>query len=128
MPGTLSYASPSGVFPQMLCTAFASIDSWPVVGSEYPDGNYQSRVDGVNPRMGWSQTHRLKFAQWTTLAAFWVTKRGGLKPFYFYPNPTQYDPTGNNTTGRYTVRFDGPLSGTYDLPRWVAGLKLIEVA
>jgi phage-related protein len=128
MPGTLLYAAPSAVFPYGLYTNFGWSDAWPTVQGDYADGTRQVRADGVNPRHSWTVAQRRTYAQWSSLKAFWVSMRGGLTPFYFYPNPAQYDATGVSTIGRYTVRFEGELAATYDNPRWPVQLKLVEVA
>ena len=128
MPGTLAYAAPSAVFPGGLYTALSLGDTWPNVQVAYPDGNQQARSDGANPRHSWTIAQRRTYAQYTTLKNFWTSMRGGLTPFYFYPNPAQYDATGVSTVGRYTVRFEGELAVTYDSPRWPVQLKLVEVA
>ena len=127
MPGTLAYAAPTLVMPGNLCTAFSIATAWPEVTNGYPDGNYEGRVDGVNPRHQWALSQRLTYAAWLALKALWSSTRGYL-PFYFYPNPQQFDATGANTVGRYVVRFDGQFPSTYGLPRWDVSLSLIEIA
>jgi hypothetical protein len=127
MPGTLLYAAPATVLPQALWAAFAPTDTWPTVLNTYADGNYQARSDGSQARRAWRLTRRLTFAQWILLEAFWVARRGGYDSFWFYPLFADYDATGASTVGRYTVRFDGQFSTTFQLGRSNAQLALIEL-
>jgi len=128
MPGTLLYAVPALVLPGNLCTAFTLTAAWPLVQNAYPDGNYQSRADGVNARHQWALSQRLTYAAWIALRAFWTSVRGPLASFYFYPDPRLRDGTGASATGRYTVRFDGQFPTTYGMPRWDVSLSLVELA
>jgi len=64
------------------------------------------------------------------LKAFWDNQQGGAVPFVFYNLiEGSYDPTGNSTQGRYTVRFQGSWSQSTGLARTdVLQLQLIEIA
>jgi phage-related protein len=128
MPGTLLYAAPATVLPQSLWAAFVLTDTWPTVCDPYPDGNFQVRCDGVNPRLAWKLTRKLTYAKWTALKAFWEAQRGGYAPFYFYPMFANYDATGVSATGRYTVRFDGQFPSTFGLARGSSDFGLIQLA
>ena len=128
MPGTLLYAAPATVLPGNLCTAFAQTTAWPLTQNNYPDGNFQTRADGVNGRHQWGVNQRLTYPTWVALKNFWLATRGPLTAFYFYPDPRLRDATGASATGRYTVRFDGEFPSTYGMPRWDVSLSLIEVA
>jgi hypothetical protein len=72
------------------------------------------------------------------LYSFYEGQNGGLVPFLYY-NPfdvaagqepgSNYDSTGNNTQGRYTVVFRGNWAQSTDVCRTnVSGLLLVEVA
>ena len=126
MPGTLAYAAPTAVLPSNLCTSFVEPRAWPNVANDYADGNFQVRTDGANPRHSWNLSQRIPYATWAALKAFYNSVH--LGPFYFYPNPANYDATGASTTGRYTVRFDGQFPSTYNMPRWDVSFSLLEIA
>jgi hypothetical protein len=93
----------------------------------YADGRYQAEVQAGASRKAWEIGKLLTFAQWLTLSAFYESSNGPQKPFYWYPNVADYDPTGSYSEGRYLVRFDGALSRTYRLGRQEASLRLIEI-
>jgi hypothetical protein len=131
MPGSLQLASvpEDCVLPYSLCSAVREDIAWPVVvAGPYADGRQQQRVDGDYSRRSWSLTKRLTPAQWTTLLAFHVARKGSHEPFFWYPKQADDDPTGASPTGRYTVRFEGPLSVSYDLGRVHCSFQLVEVA
>lgn len=113
MPANLLSASPSLVLPNSLFTSFSETLSFPVlIQSAYHDNHVERSIiaDGVNtPRAlrSWTCTKRLTASQYTLLRAFWVTLDGGLRPFFFYPDPRQYDSSGNSSTGRINAVFVG---------------------
>lgn len=137
MPGSVANASPTSVFPQTLCTAFAEIRDFPLLISEYHDGTRQRGQLGSTSRRTFKQSKRLTAAQNTTLKTFWDSVSGGLLPFLFY-NPfepgsgaigSNYDATGNNTQGRYTVVFRGGWQQTTELGRTaIPAIEFAEVA
>ncbi|MBE0660788.1 MAG: hypothetical protein IH602_24050 [Bryobacteraceae bacterium] len=128
MPGNVASAVATAVLPSSLCSVFRAARAWPVSESGgYADGRYQAEVQAEASRKSWEIGKLLTFAQWLTLSAFYESSNGAQKPFYWYPNVADYDPTGSYTTGRYLVRFDGALSRTYRLGRQEASLRLIEI-
>ena len=67
-----------------------------------------------------------------TLAAFYVACKGKHAPFYFYygyeTSPLfTTGPTGAETAGRYTVRFDCDWKQEWALARGEVDLQLVEV-
>ena len=128
MPGTLAYAAPTAVFPGGLYTAISQNNEWPNQAVAYPDGNQQVRTDGANGRHSWTVSQRRTYVQFMAFKAFWAAMRGPLVPFYFYADPKYYDASGVSTAGRYTVRFDGEMAASYDMPRWSVQLRIIEIA
>jgi phage-related protein len=126
MPGSVANAAPSAVLPWSLCRAFVHQREYPLVENEYRNGESQRSVQASNSRKRWRLTKRLAPAQLEALRDFYEARRGSQEPFYFYDpwetNPKfSYDPTGQATQGRYTVRFEGAWEQS-------AGIGLIEVA
>lgn len=75
---------------------------------------------------------RLTPAKLAELYAFWLARKGGLEPVYFYDshetNPRfTSDPTGATLSGRYTVRFDSAWSESAGQVRGHAEIVLIEL-
>jgi hypothetical protein len=131
MPNNLKQASPVGVFPNSLSTAFTDSRVFPTLQAVQNDGSFVTSLitDTVNVPTSiksWKLTKRLpKDASllpspyntiqagqdMVTLRNFFNSHMGNAIPFYFYdfldPDPGYfYDPTGNSEIGRYTVRFD----------------------
>ena len=128
MPGNVAAAVASAVMPSSLCSVFRETRAWPVHESGgYTDGLYQAAVQAEVSRKSWEIGKLLTFSQWLSLSAFYDSSNGPQKPFYWYPNVADYDPTGSYTAGRHLVRFDGALSRTYRLGRQEASLRLIEI-
>jgi hypothetical protein len=128
MPGNVAAAVATAVMPSSLCSVFREARTWPVRESGgYADGRYQAEVQVESSRKSWEIGKHLTFAQWLALNTFFEACKGAQKPFFWYPNVADYDPTGSYTERRYLVRFDGALSRTYRLGRQEAGLRLIEI-
>jgi hypothetical protein len=128
MPGNVAAAVATAVMPSSLCSVFREARAWPVRESGgYSDSRYQAEVQAETSRKAWEIGKLLPFAQWLSLSQFFDTCNGAQKPFLWYPNVADYDPTGFYTEGRYLVRFDGALSRTYRLGRQEASLRLIEI-
>ena len=128
MPGNVAAAVATAGMPSSLCSGFREAWAWPVRESGgYVDGRYQAEVQAESSRKAWEIGKLLTFAQWLALYSFFETRNGAQKPFYWYSNIADYDPTGSYTTGRFLVRFDGALSRTYRLGRQEASLRLIEI-
>lgn len=136
MPGNLAAASPSGVLPNSTFTAFVESLSFPMlVESSYHDNTIERSLitDSVNTPVAlrsWKLAKRITTSQLSSLLTFFtVTTLGGLKPFYAYPDPRQYDATGSSVVGRITCVFRGGWSqsltpGRHDVP----SLELLEIA
>ena len=138
MPGNLQSASPSGVMPASLSTAFTESREYAQLQNQYRDGTIQRSQLAQTSRRTFRLSKRLSASVLSALHSFWVSQKGGLTPFAFY-NPfevtsgqqigSNYDPTGNSTQGRVTVVFRGPWAQATDLARSnVQGLELVEVA
>ena len=138
MPGTLQSASPNGVMPASLSTAFTESREYAQLQNQYRDGTIQRSQLAQTSRRTFMLSKRLSANDLSTLSGFWAARKGGLMPFAFY-NPfdvasgqqigSNYDPTGNSTQGRVTVVFRGPWAQATDLARSnVQGLELVEVA
>jgi phage-related protein len=125
MPGSVENAAPSAVLPWSLSRAFVRSQEYPLIENEYAGGESQRSMLASNSRKRWRLAKRLTPAQLVTLREFYEARGGPTEPFYFYDpwetNPKfSYDPTGQATQGRYTVRFEGAWEQS-------AGLGLIEV-
>jgi len=147
MPNSVSPANPTQVLPQSLSTAFTASRDWTVDSNQYAGGEYQGSIPlAYDPggtgltqpfqssRRSWQLTKRLTSTDWTALLNFWKTVGGCQNEFWFYdPYETvpqfSYDASGQQTSGRYAVRFNGDLTYSLSMARPVqVNLSLLEVA
>jgi len=133
MPGSVQNAAPLTVLPASLSQAFTHEREYPVLDNEYRNGESQRSVQAANSRKRWKLAKRLTPTQLAALRDFYDARKGPTEPFYFYdPWETipkfSYDPTGQATQGRYTVRFAGPWKQSASLSRTDLSLELIELA
>ena len=133
MPGNVSNAAPSTVLPRVLARQFSRASEYPVLVNEYKNGEAQTGARAATARGRWQFTGRWTNAARQAFRAFFLARSGGLEPFYFYDpwytDPRfSYDPTGAETAGRHTVRFEGPWSDALELGLGTASIGLIEVA
>ena len=132
MPGSVQNAAPSTVFPQTLCRAFAHARQYLVIDNEYRNGESQRSVQASNSRKRWRLAKRLAPGQLQALRDFYAARRGLAEAFYYYdPYETSpkfsWDPTGQATVGRYTVRFECPWSQDVGIGRAEVEIELVEV-
>ena len=130
MPGNLNDAVPNGVMPRALCTAFSESREYVQLQTQYHDGAIQRSQLAQTSRHTFSLSQRLTAVLAIALKAFWDSQQGAAVPFVFYNLiEGSYDPTGNSTQGRYTVRFQGAWSQNTGLARTdIPQLQLIEIA
>ena len=133
MPGSVENAAPSTVLPQSLCRAFTHERAYPLIENEYKNGESQRSVLATNSRKRWRLTKRLTPAALQALRTFYDARNGTTEPFYFYdPHDTNpkfsYDPTGQVTTGRYTVRFNSDWQQSSGPGRSDVEIELLELA
>jgi phage-related protein len=133
MPGSVEKAAPSAVLPWSLSRAFVRSQEYPVLDNEHADGESQRSVLASNSRKRWLLAKRLAPAQLTALRDFYDARKGPQEPFYFYdPWNTSprfsYDPTGQATQGRYTVRFEGGWEQSATIGLIEVSLELVELA
>ncbi|MCC6394791.1 MAG: hypothetical protein IT167_29630 [Bryobacterales bacterium] len=133
MPGSVQNAAALTVMPSSLSRAFAHERAYPVVESEYRNGESQRSVQAATSRRRWRLAKRLAPAQLGTLREFYDARKGPTEPFYFYdPYETSpkfsTDPTGQAIAGRYTVRFASEWNQSVDLGRADVNIELIELA
>jgi hypothetical protein len=133
MPGSVQNAAPLTVMPASLSRAFIHEREYPALDNEYRNGESQRSVQAGNSRKRWRLTKRLMPAQLAALRDFYEARRGPSEPFYFYDpwetNPKfSYDPTGQATQGRYTVRFEGGWEQSVGLGRCDVSIVLVELA
>lgn len=138
MPGNLNPAvvGSSVVLPNSLYTSLTETLVYPILIQQgYHDNTIERSLvtDTVNspaPLRAWRFTKRLTVAQFDLLDTFCnVTVSGGLRAFYFYVKPVDFDATGASATGRVTCVFRGAWGqslgvGLHD----VAAIEIIEVA
>jgi len=116
-----------------LCRAFTHTREYPVIDNEYRNGESQRSVEASTSRKRWRLAKRLTPAQLQALCDFYEARNGPAEPFYFYDpyetNPKfSYDPTGQATQGRHTVRFNCEWSQSVSLRRAEVEIELVEVA
>jgi hypothetical protein len=133
MPGSVQNAAPLTVMPASLSRSFAHERAYPVVESEYRNGESQRTVQAANSRKHWKLAKRLAPAQLASLRDFYDARKGPTEPFYLYdPYETSpkfsSDPTGQAVAGRYIVRFAGEWNQSVDLGRADVNVELIELA
>jgi len=133
MPGSVENAAPSTVLPWSLSTAFVRSQEYPVLDNEYAAGESQRSVHASNSRKRWRLTKRLAPAELAALRDFYEARKGPEEPFYFYDpwdsSPKfSYDPTGQQTQGRYTVRFEGAWEQSAGIGLIEVSLELVELA
>lgn len=131
MPNPVTPASPVGVLPKILASAFTVELRFESLINVYQDGASERAALALNPRHYFQLTRPLTPTERDTLWAFFLAHKG--IPFYVY-NPREtvppfsYDATGAATVGRYTVVFDGGYSESISHPRLQVGFALREVA
>lgn len=133
MPGSVQNATPATVMPQSLSRAFAHERAYPLIENEYKNGESQRAVLAVNSRKRWRLAKRLPPAALQSLRDFYDARNGVTEAFYFYdPYETgpqfSYDPTGQSTVGRYTVRFNSEWNQSCEPGRATVNVELIELA
>ncbi|HOQ47918.1 MAG TPA: hypothetical protein PK157_21595 [Bryobacteraceae bacterium] len=133
MPGSVTNAAPSTVLPWSLSRAFVRSQQYPAIENEYAGGESQRSVLASNSRKRWRLAKRLTPAELQALRDFYDARKGPEEPFYFYDvwetNPKfSYDPTGQATQGRYTVRFEGGWEQSAGIGLIEVTLELVELA
>lgn len=133
MPGSIQNAQPTTVLPQSLCRAFAHERAYPLIENEYKNGESQRSVLATTSRKRWRLSKRLAPTALRTLRDFYDARKGTTEAFYFYdPYETSpkfsYDPTGQVTTGRYTVRFNSDWQQSSGPARSDIDIELLELA
>jgi hypothetical protein len=130
LPGNLNAAVVVGVMPFSLCSAFQEELRLETLVNAYPDGSSDRFALAINVRHFFRMTRMVTAAQYTALWNFYHAHP--TDAFYFYNlretvPPWTWDPTGNQTVGRYLVVFDGSWSETIMMGRSQASLGLREV-
>jgi len=130
MPSSIQIATPSGIMPYALCTAFSESREYAQLQAQYHDATTERSQLAQTSRRTFKLAQLLTSVRVVALKAFWDGHQGGVVPFLFYNLPEgAYDPTGNSTQGRYTVVFRGNWSQTTNMLRTdVPQIELVEVA
>jgi hypothetical protein len=133
MPGNIANAVPVTVLPQMLCTAFQQTREIALQGNEYRNGESQRGLQVASSRRKWVLAGRLSASALAALRSFYLARRGGVEPFYYYdpfavvPIGSNYDLTGASAAGRVTVRFEGEWQQSMGMARTDIQIHLVEV-
>ena len=133
MPGSVQNATPATVLPLSLSRAFVHSREYPVIENEYRNGESQRSAKAANSRKRWQLAKRLAPAALQALRDFYEARSGPAEPFYFYDpyetNPKfTYDPAGQATAGRYTVRFNSEWNQSCGPGRADVEIELVELA
>lgn len=132
MPGSVSSASPTTVMPWSLAKAFSHSREFALIENEYKDGASQRSLQVATSRKSWRLSKRLAPADLEELRDFYDARHGSQQPFYTYDvtetSPKySYDETGVATTGRYTVRFEGPWQQSMGIARGEVEIAYAEI-
>jgi hypothetical protein len=131
MPGSVENAVVSTVLPWSLCKAFAHSREYIVLENQYLNGERQAKKLVLTSRKSWATQRHLTAAILLAFANFYDARKGPEEAFWFY-DPWDavftYDPTGTQTLGRYTVRFDGTWEQMCGAPMADINITLIESA
>jgi hypothetical protein len=133
VPGSVAAAAPTTVLPLSLCKAFVHSREYALVENEYRNGESQRSLLVASSRKSWRLAKRLTASAMKTLRDFYDARNGPQQSFYFYDvfetSPKfGYDPTGVATTGRYTVRFEGPWEQSCGMGRVDVNIALVQLA
>jgi len=133
MPLSVENAAPSTVLPWSPSRAFVRSQEYPVLDNEYAGGESQRSVLASTSRKRWRLAKRLAPTELAALRDFYEARKGLEEPFYFYDpwdaNPKfSYDTTGQQTQGRYTVRFEGGWEQSAGIGLIEVSLELVELA
>lgn len=134
MPGNVAYsATPTVVMPFSVSQSFVRRRAYQgLINTEYCDASADRSALVTNSRKSWTLAKNLTPAAMQTLRDFWIDRKGGTLPFYFYDGMEtvpkwSWDPTGASSTGRYIVRFEGGWSDEILLNRANATITLVEI-
>jgi hypothetical protein len=131
MPSNVALAVPATVLPRILARQFTRIRERPVLLAAYANGEAQTGAQVTVDRGRWRFTGR-----WTTTVrqafrAFYIARGGPLEAFWMYDpweSDFAHDPTGEDTYGRRTVRFEGAWQDALELGLSNVSLELVEIA
>lgn len=132
MPGNVQNAVAAATMPAHLADHFAVESQFPVRENVYADGRRQVAGIVAVDRKSFILTVPLTATKADAMVTFLNTIEWGAKPFYFYNRwetaNFSYDETGASVTGRYLVRWDGPIAITVGRPRSRMPARLKQVA
>src|SRR5438270_10129747 len=108
MPQNLNPANPVDVMPKNLCRSFQEDLRMEMLMNQYADGSSDRTALALNVRHYFRLAQGLTGPDWAAMWQFYIQHQA--KSFYFYNlretvPPFSYDPSGQNTIGRYTVAF-----------------------
>jgi hypothetical protein len=117
----------------MRFTALSKSSEWATGLATYPDGSSQRyTIPATAPRARFRVRARLGATAMAALRAFYAARKARKEPFFLYwpweTNPLfSHYPTGTETDGRYTVRFDSDWTQSQTLQRGEIELELVEI-
>jgi hypothetical protein len=130
MPASVQNAVATTVMPFFLARQFTASREVLVQENVYRDGERQLGLLADTSRKTFITTLAMTAAQLTAMRDFFLARKGGSEPFYFYYGPEchySYDPSGLGSEGRYTVIFLSPWEQVIGMGRSEASVQLIEV-
>ena len=115
MPHNLNPSEPTLVMPIGLMTAFEEVLFLDAQLNEYPDGRSTRRALAINPRHTFRVSRALTNYELDDLRGFYFAFARYGYAFWFYNlretvPPFDWDATGGDPVGRYTVVWEGPWS------------------
>ncbi|MFN7939124.1 MAG: hypothetical protein U0R19_37720 [Bryobacteraceae bacterium] len=133
MPGSINNAVAFTVLSSDLCRLFTELREIRVLECEFADGSSNRLTDEAVSRRKFRLSSKLEVLQWNVLHDLYLASRGGVDAFYFYFGLETvplfgHDPTGQNPTGRYAVRFEGDFPLELGVGRIAGNITLVEVA
>lgn len=130
MPASVQSAVATTVMPNFLARFFtASREVW-AQENVYRDGERQLGLLANTSRKSFVATLAMTSSQLTAMGTFFLARKGGTEPFYFYYGPEcgyTHDSTGASSTGRYTVVFESGWQQIVGMGRSEAQVVLREV-
>lgn len=121
------------VLPWGLCKVFEQTRTGSVQINEFPTGDSIRRPMVEDTRRAWQLARRCTVQQIAALEEFYRLVGGSHRTFWFYDlwetaPRFHWDESGEQTIGRYCVRFAGRMESGYQMGRSDVAFELIEVA
>jgi hypothetical protein len=129
MPASVQNAVATTVMPFFLARQFTASREVLVQENVYRDGERQLGLLAHTSLKTFITLLATTAIQLTAMREFYLARKGGLEPFYFYYGPEcgyRHDPSGQASEGRYIVIFLNPWEQVIGMGRSEASIQLIE--